>query len=129
MRSSASNDLLNAENNSRTSGMPLALVKAMCVSLTLNKGLNKPTLIDNTIERKKEENLRQILKDKNANNNNYNFFLKRMITHFRECATFCSITLIPLSAPPYYQHYDRTLPGGLQRLGRRRDLYDVGDAS
>ena len=25
--------------------------------------------------------------------------------------------------------YDRTLPGGLQRLGRRRDLHDVGDAS
>ena len=28
-----------------------------------------------------------------------------------------------------YSLYDRTLPGGLQRLGRRRDLYDVGDAS
>ena len=26
-------------------------------------------------------------------------------------------------------YYDRTLPGGLRRLGRRRDLYDVGDAS
>ena len=36
---------------------------------------------------------------------------------------------MPFSCTEFACLYDRTLPGGLQRLGRRRDLYDVGDAS
>ena len=42
----------------------------------------------------------------------------------------CGVTVIGApSGPGKSTYYDRTLPGGLQRLGRRRDLDDVGDAS